>query len=313
MILFLTLLYVGILLILVKFKVLKWTLWTKLSPAFVMVGLLIFLVFPLQFAAPQGEIIVFRYSVPIVARVGGEVIEVPVVPNVPLKKGDVLFKIDPVPYQAAVDALKAQLELARTRSEQSAKLAAAAAGSVYEKQMYATQVLQIEAQLKNAQYNLDATVVCAPANGYVTNVALRPGARVAAMPLSPAMSFIDTSEMVVGMQIYQSFSRHVEVGQDVEIAFKVRPGNVAQAKVETIIQAVATGQVAPGGTVQMPGQRIPGVQFLRLKLKDEEFAKSLMTGAMGEATIYTESLGAFQVIRRVEIRMTSWLDYINPF
>ena len=40
---------------------------------------------------------------PIVPNVAGEVIEVPVEPNVPFKTGDALFKIDPKPFQAQVD------------------------------------------------------------------------------------------------------------------------------------------------------------------------------------------------------------------
>src|SRR5262245_18060979 len=44
---------------------------------------------------------------PVYAGVRGRVIDVPVQANVPLKAGDVLFRIDPVPYQYAVDEKKA--------------------------------------------------------------------------------------------------------------------------------------------------------------------------------------------------------------
>ena len=54
----------------------------------------------------------------------GEVIEVPVDPDKPVKQGDVLFRIDPTQYQAALDGLEAQLALAETRLEQSEGLAA---------------------------------------------------------------------------------------------------------------------------------------------------------------------------------------------
>ena len=47
--------------------------------------------------------------VPIVAQVKGRVIEVPVENNRPVKKGDVLFKIDPTPYEIEVRSLEAQL------------------------------------------------------------------------------------------------------------------------------------------------------------------------------------------------------------
>lgn len=48
-------------------------------------------------------------TTPITPNVGGRVIEVPVVPNTPLKAGDVLFRIDPVRYENAVKAKEAQL------------------------------------------------------------------------------------------------------------------------------------------------------------------------------------------------------------
>ena len=43
---------------------------------------------------------------------------------------------------------------------------------------------QLIAQLEGAQWNLDKTRVRAPADGYVTNVALRKGARVANLLLA---------------------------------------------------------------------------------------------------------------------------------
>jgi multidrug resistance efflux pump len=52
---------------------------------------------------------VINYVVPVVPRVTGRVIEVPIEPNRPIKKGDVLFKIDPAPFQFEVDSLQAKL------------------------------------------------------------------------------------------------------------------------------------------------------------------------------------------------------------
>ena len=49
-----------------------------------------------------------NYVVPIVSQVRGRVIEVPVENNRPVKKGDVLFRIDPTPYQNEVHSLEAQ-------------------------------------------------------------------------------------------------------------------------------------------------------------------------------------------------------------
>ena len=56
----------------------------------------------------------------------------------------------------------------------------------------------------------------APADGTVTYVGLRPGARVADMFLFRTMAFIDTSEPILGAQIPQNFSQHIQPGQHAE-------------------------------------------------------------------------------------------------
>ncbi len=109
MIVFLTLCYVGILAILVKLKVIKLTLWWKISPAVWFVLLLVVLFIPMLWGAPAGTVTAFQYVVEIVPNVSGEVIEVPAKPLTPMKKGDVLFKIDPRPFQYRIDRLKAGL------------------------------------------------------------------------------------------------------------------------------------------------------------------------------------------------------------
>src|SRR4029453_1499861 len=61
------------------------------------------------FAPTTTDVRVVRYVVPIVSQVRGRGIEVPVENNRPVKKGDVLFRIDPTPYQNEVTSLAARL------------------------------------------------------------------------------------------------------------------------------------------------------------------------------------------------------------
>jgi multidrug resistance efflux pump len=49
--------------------------------------------------------------------------------------------------------------------------------------------------------------VRAPAEGYVTNLALRKVARVSNLPLSPVMAFIDTEDTLIGVEIAQNDAR----------------------------------------------------------------------------------------------------------
>lgn len=101
--------YLVILFLLVHFRIVSFNLFWKCSPFIVLLLLLVGLFIPMGWGAPTGPAVVVRNSVSIVPDVAGEVIDVPVVANTPLRAGDVLFKIDPAPFQAAVDQYSAQL------------------------------------------------------------------------------------------------------------------------------------------------------------------------------------------------------------
>jgi len=97
-------------LIFIKFKLLPWTTPWKVTVAIIPVVALTALILLLNVFAPvTSDIRVIKYIVPVVAQVRGRVIEVPVENNRPVKKGDVLFRIDPTPYANEVRALEARL------------------------------------------------------------------------------------------------------------------------------------------------------------------------------------------------------------
>jgi len=305
--------YLVILFILVKTKIVPFNLFWKVSPAIVLLLMLVGLFIPMGWGAPQGSALVVRQSVQIVPNVAGEVTDVPVEPNKPLKAGDVLFKIDPVPYQAQVDSVGAQLKFEELRLSQMTQLQTSDAGRMFDVQQRQAEVDKLKGQLLGAQYNLDQTVVRAPADGYVTNVGLMKGARVASLPLSPVMAFIDTSETVVGVEIPQIYTRYIEPGQEVEVTFKLFPGQVFTGKVESVLQATATGQILASGTAVMPTQ-VTAVPFVvRVKLNDAKLAASLPAGTAGDAAIFTSHIKPSHVIRKVILRQIAILNYVNPF
>jgi multidrug resistance efflux pump len=97
-------------LIFIKLKLLPWTTPWKVAVAiFPVVCIAILLLLLNIFAPTTSDVRVVNYVVPIVSQVRGRVIEVPVENNRPVKKGDVLFKIDPTPYQNEVNSLSAKL------------------------------------------------------------------------------------------------------------------------------------------------------------------------------------------------------------
>lgn len=113
MIVFLTLCYCALLAGLVKFKIIPFNTFWKLSPVLWMVVLFVVLFIPMQWGAPSGPIRLYQNVVEIVPNVTGEVTEVPAEPLVPIAAGAELFKIDPTPFQAAVDQSRAALAEAR--------------------------------------------------------------------------------------------------------------------------------------------------------------------------------------------------------
>jgi len=305
--------YLALLFILVKLGIIRFNWFWKVSPAIVFVLLLVGLFVPMSWGAPQGSALVVRHSVAIVPDVAGEVVDVPVRPNQPLKAGDVLFRIDPVPFQSQVDALAAQLKFQETRLAEMTQLQTHGTGRTFDVEQRQAEVEQLKAQLAAAQWNLDKTVVRAPTEGYVTNVALRKGARVANLPLAPVMAFIDTSETVIGVEIAQIDARYLVPGQQAELTFKMFPGRVLTGKVESLVQAIATGQVQVSGVAVAPKAIASAPFVVRVKLDDQAFAGSLPAGSTGEAAIFTDQVKPTHLIRKVLLRQVAITNYINPF
>jgi RND family efflux transporter MFP subunit len=312
-IVFLLNIYLALLFLLVWLKIVPFNLFWKCSPFVVLLLLLVGLFVPMGWGAPTGTAIVIRQSVPIVPNVAGEVVDVPVQPNTPLKTGDLLFRIDPTPFQAQVDALTAQLKFEKLRLSQMNQLQSTGTGRSFDVEERQASVDQLQGQVNGAQYNLDQTVVRAPADGYVTNLALRKGARVASLPLSPVMAFIDTSDTTVGVEVQQIDARYIRAGQDAEVTFKFIPGHVYTGKVVAVLQAIATGQVQASGLAVTP-KAIESAPFgVRIALDDADVARRLPAGSTGQAAIYTDHVKASHVIRQVLLRQIAILNYVNPF
>jgi len=102
-------------LIFIKFKWLPWNITSQVIVAVIPIVALTILVLTLNVVAPStAKLRIYKYTVPIVSQVRGRVLEVPVEEgNRLVKKGEVLFRIDPVPYQLEVNSLQAQLATAQ--------------------------------------------------------------------------------------------------------------------------------------------------------------------------------------------------------
>jgi multidrug resistance efflux pump len=97
-------------LIFFKFKWLPWNIISQVIVVTLPIIAMAVLILFLNIVAPSShDVRVINYVVPVNPRVSGLVTEVPIEPNRPIKKGDVLFRIDPTPYALEVQAIEAQI------------------------------------------------------------------------------------------------------------------------------------------------------------------------------------------------------------
>src|SRR6266699_1643290 len=113
-------------LIFFKFKWLPWNFTSIVITITLPIVAMMALFLLLNIAAPAtDDVRAMNYVIPVVPRITGQVTEVPIQPNRPIKKGDVLFKIDPVPFEAAVKAAEATLRGAKDQLNNAANKKAA--------------------------------------------------------------------------------------------------------------------------------------------------------------------------------------------
>src|SRR4029077_7554853 len=110
-------------LIFIKFKWLPWNITSQVIVAVIPIVGITMLILTLNVVAPStSKLRIYKYTVPIVSQVKGRVLEVPIEEgNRLVHKGDVLFRIDPVPYQLEVNSLEAQLASAQASQRELAE------------------------------------------------------------------------------------------------------------------------------------------------------------------------------------------------
>ncbi len=100
-----------------------------------------------------------------------------------------------------------------------------------------------------------------------------------------------------------------------EVTFAFRPGEIVTARVEKSIPMNTSGQLPPSGVLPSVATQYAANEAMAVVLRLDDPLPELVTlpgGADGTAAIYTESVSATHVIRKVMIRMDAWLNYLMP-
>jgi len=173
------------------------------------------------------------------------------------------------------------------------------------------QVAQIRAQLENAKWLLGETTTRSPCDCYVINLQLRPGAFVAGIPLNAVMTLVEAQGQVIAMY-HQNELQNVEAGNEVEFALETIPGRIIKGKVDSIVWAQGMGQIPASGTVPMTGFMAlpPGRYAVKFDIAERDKALFLAAGAAGHAAIYTDHVHEIHILRKVILRVGSYLNYL---
>ncbi len=152
-----------------------------------------------------------RQDIEIYPQVSGRLMELCVSEGQHVKKGQPLFIIDQVPYEAALKTAEANVEAAKA-SLANAQLTYESKQALFEEEVVSefdlntaknalltaqAQLAQMEAQEVNARNNLSYTVVTSPSDGVVGTLPYRVGALVSSSIPQPLTTVSDNSVMYV--------------------------------------------------------------------------------------------------------------------
>lgn len=209
----------------------------------------------------------------IACRVSGPIVQFPVRDNQPVKKGDLLFEVDPSTYQATVDQCAAKLQQAQAAQIQ--------AQQELQRQtvLYQTKVTDLRdlqdaqdslaaatanvaaaaADLELARLNLSYTKIVAPVDGYLTNVNTSPGTYVYAG--QQLLALVDISSFWIAAYFKETQLQHVKEGGKAKITFIGRENQPFEGVVDSTAWGIFDEN---GSTVELLPKVGQTVDWVRL-------------------------------------------------
>ena len=369
MIIVLCLYVVAMWLVFSKFRLVQWG-WLSGTISLLVGGFILATFLALfNYLTPSGRVTVTGRVVEVTPNVTGQIVAIPVKPNVPVKKDDVLFQIDPAPFQYKVKQLQAslagakqQVEILKSNYEQAtANVSGLTTQVAYNKKRLAdiqtlasdeastqfqaqdkqvqyetvsaqlgaakaaqqsarlamdsevggvnTSVAQLQAQLDNANWELSQTTIRAPADGYVTVVALTVGDR--ALQARSAMSFIVEKEIALVGMFSQNGFQTIKEGTLVDIVFDNAPGHIYRGKIIAIPRGIGQGQIAVSGTLARTTALGGATVFpAEISIPDGMSRDSLRLGMSGSVTAFSEKAGVIGLLASILVWISSYTAYL---
>ena len=292
-----------------KVPVNKWTGTTAVLGGVISIGFLLLMMGMYHPFTKEARI--YSLTTPVLPTVKGRVIEVNVKNGDRVKEGDLMFRIDPEPYQYAVDQLVADLSLSVSNLADATELFEKKFASAKDVERAQAEVDSLTAQLANARFSLAETNVRAESDGYVAQVRLRPGVLAVPMPFSPLMTFVHDQDRFLLAGFQQNPLQNIQPDFEAEVIFTALPGKVFSASVIGMSDIMAQGQLLPDGKLIALDRVTPaGRVMVRIDIKDDLSGYQLPTGAKAYVAVYSTTWKPVAIIRKVILRVMSWENYL---
>jgi multidrug resistance efflux pump len=182
----------------------------------------------------------------IAPRISGPIVQVAVHDNQEVKKGDLLFEIDPTDFQAQLDLATGQVQNAEANFKQQEQNLDRQT-DLYKTRVNAlmdlqnaqdsfaaaqAQLVAAKANMKLAALNLSYTKVRSTVDGYVTNMNTSPGTYVTAG--NQLMALVDTDSFWVAAYFKETQLPYIAVGQKAKLTFMGYPNQPFEGVVRSI-------------------------------------------------------------------------------
>jgi len=173
-------------------------------------------------------------------------------------------------------------------------------------------VAAIKAQLEEARFDLQNTIIRAPLDGFVTQLAVRPGMMAVPLPLKPLANFVNSEKRRYVAAFRQQSLLRLQPGSEAEVTFTSLPGEVFTGKLVEVLPTIAEAQLSAGQ--QLIGgdafRRMDNEALAIIELEANDSVDALPMGVSAQAAVYSEHLHHVAIIRRMLLRMMSWQHYL---
>ncbi|QYK01673.1 HlyD family secretion protein [Shewanella psychrotolerans] len=216
------------------------------------------------------------HVIQITPRVTGQIINMQIEDNSQVKRGDLLFEIDPSIYQASLNKAIANekqaatlVDKANNEAHRAVNLEKLTPGAQSELTLNNLQnaidtaeanLLMAKAQVEEARLNLQYTKVTAPTDGYITNLNYRVGSQVIAN--NPVVALIDASSFWIEGFFKETDLMDVDVQDKAQVTLMMRDHAMLKGQVQSIGYGIAKSDGSTGNSL-LPNVN-PSFQWIRL-------------------------------------------------